>query len=563
MFKENQKHRQVTIYGMVHQFSVGVMKRLDKSWAPAFRELIFERIDERRYAGLYSTVDSRPNFPVNIWVGLEIIKGMFDYTDEELLDQFHFNLLTARALGQENLGDITLSERTLYYNRERLLDYEALTGRNLLEEEFQSITDKALAKLKINAKTQRMDSSFVGSFIKQMSRLELIAKVLQNFYHHLPEAEQARWKSRLAEYIENEAEHIAYQLKRAEVEEHLHKLGILLFELHQAYAGDAKISAGKTYQQVSRVLLEQYNITVGSEQTTIAVKPAKEISPASLQNPADDTATFRRKNGETYKGDILNVAETCAPENPVQLLTDISVYPNMAADDVILTERVSQLKERTGVEELIVDGNYSGEKSESACLNETVNLIPTEIKGPKLPSGEIPLVEFRFEGNLIAACPEGHAPLEQIYKPEKGHHVIRFAKEACAKCVRSNNCPVRLGKKFNSLIYNDRQVILSRRRQALGEEAYRIKCLLRPAVEGTISQFKRLMRNGKLRVRGLERVRNSVILMAIGINFGRLWAYSHENMPGLAVLLATSILLLTYLVLKQTKISKVLAFNFG
>lgn len=368
MFRENQKHRQVTLYGIVRQFPVGVMKRLDKSWAPAFRKLIFEKIDEHRYADLYSTVESRPNFPVNIWVGLEILKGMFDYTDEELLDQFHFNLLTARALGQDNLGDITLSERTLYYNRERLLDYEARIGRNLLEEEFQAITDEALAKLKINTKTQRMDSSFVGSFIKQMSRLELIDKVLQNFYRDLPEAEQARWKSLLGSYIEEEAEHIAYQLKRAEIEEHLQKLGSLLFELHQAYAEDVEVSAGKSYQQMSRILLEQYDIAVSSERTTIRVKPARDISPASLQNPADDTATFRRKNGESYKGDLFNVAETCAPENPVQLITDISVYPNMAADDVVLTERIPfmvnpfrvnpEIKARTGVEEMVVDGNY-------------------------------------------------------------------------------------------------------------------------------------------------------------------------------------------------------------
>jgi hypothetical protein len=86
MFRENHKHRQVTLFGMVHQFPAGVMKRLDKSWAPIFRKEIFEKVDERRYTGFYSTIDSRPNFPVNIWVGLEIIKGMFDYTDEELLD---------------------------------------------------------------------------------------------------------------------------------------------------------------------------------------------------------------------------------------------------------------------------------------------------------------------------------------------------------------------------------------------------------------------------------------------------------------------------------------------
>ena len=52
MFKENQKHRQVSIYGIVHQFSVGMMKRLDKSWAPIFHKLVFEKIDERRYAVL-------------------------------------------------------------------------------------------------------------------------------------------------------------------------------------------------------------------------------------------------------------------------------------------------------------------------------------------------------------------------------------------------------------------------------------------------------------------------------------------------------------------------------
>ena len=149
MFKENNKHRQITLYGIVHQFPVGVIKRLDKSWAPAFRKLIFEKIDEHRYEELYSTVKSRPNFPVNIWVGLEIIKGMFDYTDQELLEQFHFNLLTARAVGQDNLGEVTFCERTLYYNRERLLEYEARTGRNLLEEEFKAITDEALAKLSL------------------------------------------------------------------------------------------------------------------------------------------------------------------------------------------------------------------------------------------------------------------------------------------------------------------------------------------------------------------------------------------------------------------------------
>jgi hypothetical protein len=554
MFKENQRYRQISIYGMVHQFSPSFMKRLEKSWAPLFRKTIFEKIDERRFAGLYSDIKSRPNFPVNIWVGLEIIKWMFDYTDEELLDQFHFNLLIARALGQNNLGDITLSERTLYYNRERLLEYEAHTGRNLLEEEFKAITDETLSELKIDTKIQRMDSSFVGSFIKKMTRLELIAKVLQNFYRELPEVEQVRWKERLADYLKDEADHIAYQLRRSEVEEHLQKLGNLLFELHQAYSADLRISATKSYQHVSRVLLEQYNIVVNSEQTLVEVKPCDEFRPASMQNPADDTATYRTKGGTGHIGDIFNIAETCTPQNPLQLLTDVSVYPNTTSDDAILIQRASLIKERTDLNELITDGGYSGEKSEAACHQAEITLIPTAVKGASRRS-EMTLDEFHFEGNALISCPEGVAPINRTYRPEKGQHIAYFAKEPCDGCYIRQICRVKMRARFYSLGYKNRQVQVLRRRQQLGEEAYRKKCQLRPAIEGTISQFKRVMHHGKLRLRGLNRIRNGIILMAIGINFGRLWGFAQESKLGKAVLLAISILFLMYLASRWQKVS--------
>lgn len=547
MFRQNRRQRQMTLFGTVHQMPIGVTKMMDKSWAPAFRRQIFEKIDERRYAELYSTVESRPNFPVNIWVGLEIIKWMFDYTDQELLEQFHFNLLTAYALGLENLGEVSLSERTVYYNRERLLEYEARTGRNLLEEEFNATTDDALKCLPIDPKTQRMDSSFIGSFIKQMSRLELVVKVLQNFYHDLPQAKQTRWAPRLAEYMEDEAKHVTYHLKRTEVEGHLKAVGALLFELHQAYAGDEEISGLKSYQHVGRVLREQFDIAEGRGQTTIEVKPAKEISASSLQNPADDKATFRRKDGEGHKGYLFNVSETCSPENVVQLLTDISTHQNIAADNAIMAERLPEIKERMGVEEMVVDANYTGEDSERVCREQGVAIIPTEVKGRKVSEDELSLTDFHFDGNTIISCPEGHSPIEQIHKAEHGRHIARFAIKQCLSCPRLENCPVRCRKQFYSLLFDDRQALLAQRRQWLGKEEYCRKCRLRTAIEGTISQFKRKLHNGKLRVRGLGRVRNSAILMAIGTNFGRIWAYFLENNPGSTLLLTFAILLIVFL----------------
>ena len=89
MFRENHRHEQGNFFNTVGQLPRGIKKKMVKSWAPGFRDLVFQKIDERRYAELHSDIDSRPNFPVNVWVGLEVIKGMFDYTDAELLEQFN------------------------------------------------------------------------------------------------------------------------------------------------------------------------------------------------------------------------------------------------------------------------------------------------------------------------------------------------------------------------------------------------------------------------------------------------------------------------------------------
>jgi len=45
MFRENKRYQQVSLFGTLYQLPTGVKKILDKSWAPAFRKLIFEGID--------------------------------------------------------------------------------------------------------------------------------------------------------------------------------------------------------------------------------------------------------------------------------------------------------------------------------------------------------------------------------------------------------------------------------------------------------------------------------------------------------------------------------------
>jgi hypothetical protein len=69
---------------------------------------------------MYCLDTGRPNVPVNILMSLEIIKNMFGYTDQELIEQFYFNFQVNYALGIRNLGEVYLAERTLYEFRERV-----------------------------------------------------------------------------------------------------------------------------------------------------------------------------------------------------------------------------------------------------------------------------------------------------------------------------------------------------------------------------------------------------------------------------------------------------------
>lgn len=59
------------------------LKRLEASWAGTCCRGFFVRVDEKAFAALYSDEPSRPNIPVNVQFGLEMLKAGFGWSDEE------------------------------------------------------------------------------------------------------------------------------------------------------------------------------------------------------------------------------------------------------------------------------------------------------------------------------------------------------------------------------------------------------------------------------------------------------------------------------------------------
>ncbi len=88
-------------------------KALEKSWAKVFADEIFPAIDEERFAVLYRDKASRPNAPVNVIIGALVIKELFDYSDDEIVENLMLDLHLQYALHTTDFAEQPLSDKIL------------------------------------------------------------------------------------------------------------------------------------------------------------------------------------------------------------------------------------------------------------------------------------------------------------------------------------------------------------------------------------------------------------------------------------------------------------------
>ena len=114
MYRKNDQHKQQPLFSSLDDLPAKQRERLETSWAVTFYTEFFSRIDESIFAVLYSDVASRPNAPINVLVGVDVLKSGFGWSDAQLEEQFAFNIQVRYALGYRDLSDGHIELRTLY-----------------------------------------------------------------------------------------------------------------------------------------------------------------------------------------------------------------------------------------------------------------------------------------------------------------------------------------------------------------------------------------------------------------------------------------------------------------
>jgi hypothetical protein len=524
MYKDNKHHLQPVLICSVNELPEEQREYLNSSWSGVFYREFFCRLDEDPFAVLYADLPSRPNFPVNVLVGLEYLKAGFGWSDKEMYEAFLYNMQVRYALGYDEFGKGYFDLRTLYYFRERLSRHMQETGINLLDQAFEQVTDEQIVAFQIKTKLQRMDSTQVASNIRRIGRVQLLVEVLQRVQRMLNESDQVRYAADFAPYVQGPAGQYVYHMKTEETDTHLQRIGEfmqrLLVELKPVYAAEP------VYQVLGRVFGEHFQL----EQQGVVTIPNQDLSATSLQSPDDLEATYREKRGKGYQGYVANLSETCDPHNPLQLITKVQLASNSIDDSQLLAEALPDLKKRTELNTIYTDGGHGGPDSDVVLQEQKVEHIQTAIRGRTPDPEKLHLADFTIKFNpdnqpVKVTCPNGQTEPAHS-SSQKKTFVAHFNADVCVTCPLIDKCPAQPGKRDprRHMRFTQAEAQASERRRRSHKQQKEGRNL-RAAVEATMRSIKHPFPAGKLPVRGKFRMASMLIGSAAVSNVRRIQRY--------------------------------------
>lgn len=519
MFFENNDHLQQGLFDSMSFMHPRIKTNLEKSWAGVFYREVFCKIDESAFKVLYCEDNGRPNTPVNILFSLELIKHLFNYVDEVLVEQYHFNIQVRYALGLRDFAEHPITLRTLYAFRKRICSYtKANPDDDLIFDQFRNLTEHFLAVANIKTTKQRVDSTQVMPNIKRAGRLSVAFDVLEQAVKNCP---QDLLPESLKQLLDpNFEKELLYRSKASEAKSKLQTLLDLCSELVELAQKHQPIAELESVQLVKRFLEEQASFD--DEKGNWIAKPGKELNSDCLQSAYDPDATFRKKGDKEHIGYVVNISETCNEENPVQLITDFAVEKNNVHDTTLLEERLDTIKE-TGATELYVDGGYYSEDVINDAQKANIDLRFTNMTGTTPNTDKLSITDFDIEGNEIKACPAGEPSRPCYFNKKSRTLTAHFDIKKCRNCQYYDICPTKKGKKSAIINITTKSLLAAQTRQRLKEER-KENTSKRAAIEGTNSAFKRCGAD-ELRVRTLVKCRIVLGLKIIGRNIRQIWRY--------------------------------------
>lgn len=521
MFRKNDlSNKQMNLFTKESSWTDYKLKRIKQGWPEIFRSKIMPNIDEEPYKVLYSEEGSRPNTPVNILIGILILKSLLGNSDEEMIDAVLFNEQVQYALGTLDYETQPISKNMISNFRMRIFKEYEETGIDLFENTLKKVNEELLQLNKINRSLERADSLMISSSCKRMSRTELIYKVNELFIKLLAKKNK-KIKGKYKYYLDSKNEvEILYKTKESELGG---KLTMLLNEskdLYKSYKNDLEINETEEFKNLERLINDQYDEKTGKP------REGKKISPTSLQTPYDTEATYRYK----YKGNIGyvgNVSEAVDIEQEMCLITSWSVAPNIKTDVEFMKEMIEENKTNEK-KTMVVDAAYYSSELKELAEAHNIEIHPTDLTGKK-DLKETNITEFIINENNIERCPMQVDATNSKYDENKKIMTAEFEKDLCSFCPQKDKCPIKMLAKKSKVKINVDNLEREKLKALRNTEEYKNISLIRSGIEGIPSLLRRKYGIDKRGSKGLPYLRMTLSTSVLAINIKRTAKYQNKK----------------------------------
>lgn len=496
---------------------------LDQSWPGLFQKVILQELPVAEFRPFFDTGLGRPTKDLYTVLGVMVLKETHDLTDYEAIDQLAYNIQWHYAL---NITEE--SDSAKYMCPKTLWNMRMLVAKNGLEESlFNAGTLKLAQVFNVDPNKQRIDSVHIQSNMRKLGRITIFSNSIHKFVKNLkrqhPSLFTAIDDELVERYLTKKALSCFAMIKPSKSQKTLNRVSLDLYALVQQFQDNQDVQSMHSFKLLQRILDEQCTVTTSDDGVEISVKKAKQISSDSLQNPSDPDAGYSGHKGQGYQAQIMETYTDTEDKDQkaktLNLITHVDVESAHESDANALLPAIESSQEKDlGPEKVLADSLYGSDDNVQAAKDKGVEVISPPMGSKK--KDKLSLNDFQIgKGGKVSCCPQGHAPIK--VKRKKGGYNASFDANHCENCPNRKNCPVASGKKAFYLRYTDKQLRIALRRLEVQTEAFKDRYRWRSGVEATMSEFDRRTGLKHLRVRGMQAVRYSTILKALGLNIMR------------------------------------------
>lgn len=473
---------------------------LEKSWAKVFAEEIFPKIDEQPFASMYSTVDSRPNSPVNVIVGALMLKELNGMSDDDILAAMMFDVRFKVALHTTGMVEQPMSDRTLGRFRARCEAYCKETGKDPLHDCINSLSGELAKVMNIDRSLRRMDSMMIDSNIKRMSRLELLYHCT-SWMVQLLKKQGVEIPEQLQHYLKKEDENLViYHNKSEDTSSKIVKVLTDASVLMTLCAG-GNYDECNEYQLLLRVLNEQ---TIRHEDGSYELKPAGDptMHAGILQNPSDPEATYREKAGKDHRGYVANFVEEKGEGG--SLVMEYQFEQNTYSDSQFMQDYIEGIGPQEEPITIAADGAYSGSNVDEKAASNNVEVFNTNLTGREAKDIA---AEFKFneDGTQVIECPNGQTP-KSCSCSKAGVCTVSFHKESCVNCPFRDQCNPKEYARTTRVTISARTQQRAQKQRQRKTDKFKKMSAFRNGVETVPSFLRRCFGADRMPVRGKSRM---------------------------------------------------------